>query len=317
MHTRSHWSARPTALRRLAGALRRTAAISVLLVLAACVGGPEIASPRPGTIAIGLLGDTPYSNAEAEALDGIIETMNAAPLAVVVHVGDVGSSARACEDAWLLARKRQFERIRHPFLLLPGDNEWSDCRQGKRDPLARLARWRELFCAELALPGFRRQPSLQPRHAAYCEHVRWRMGGALFVALNVPGSNNGIGTHPALRAEHDRRMAAVRDWLDAARAEAARPEIRRLVILMHANPGYPGSRLWPPARYDGFRSLRRGLAGTVARLGKPVLLVHGDTHSFRDDRPLPGLRRVEVWGSPQVRWIAALLHADGSLEVRD
>ena len=36
-----------------------------------------------------------------------------------------------------------------------------------------------------------------------------------------------------------------------------------------------------------------------------VLLVNGDTHIFKDDAPLPGLRRVEVFGWPQIRWIRA------------
>ena len=81
--------------------------------------------------------------------------MNAQPLAFVVHVGDIGASALACSDDWLLERKAQFARIRHPFVLVPGDNEWSDCK----DPLERLARWRELFCET-------------PR-AEFCEHLRW------------------------------------------------------------------------------------------------------------------------------------------------
>jgi len=33
-----------------------------------------------------------------------------------------------------------------------------------------------------------------------------------------------------------------------------------------------------------------------------VVLIHGDTHLYKDDEPLPGLRRVEVWGSPFVDW---------------
>jgi len=33
------------------------------------------------------------------------------------------------------------------------------------------------------------------------------------------------------------------------------------------------------------------------------VLVHGDLHTYRDDRPLPGLRRIEVWGSPIVSWL--------------
>jgi hypothetical protein len=31
--------------------------------------------------------------------------------------------------------------------------------------------------------------------------------------------------------------------------------------------------------------------------------VHGDTHVYRDDEPLPGLRRIQPWGSPFVGWL--------------
>jgi hypothetical protein len=51
---------------------------------------------------------------------------------------------------------------------------------------------------------------------------------------------------------------------------------------------------------DGYGSLREKLSA-LAATGK-VILVHGDTHIYRDDEPLPGLRRVEVWGSPFVAW---------------
>ena len=43
-----------------------------------------------------------------------------------------------------------------------------------------------------------------------------------------------------------------------------------------------------------------------------VLLVHGDTHRYRDDEPLPGLRRVEVYGSPSVRWARARIERAGA-----
>ena len=89
-------------------------------------------APQPGgEFAFGVLGDTPYSQAEATKLDGLIARINAQELAFVVHVGDIGTSAttQACGDPWLEARQRQFARIRHPFVLLPGDNEWSDCRE--------------------------------------------------------------------------------------------------------------------------------------------------------------------------------------------
>jgi hypothetical protein len=40
-----------------------------------------------------------------------------------------------------------------------------------------------------------------------------------------------------------------------------------------------------------------------------VLLVHGDTHTYHDDEPLAGLRRLEVWGSPIVSWIRGQVDA--------
>jgi hypothetical protein len=68
-------------------------------LLAACAQ-PPISAP-----AFGVLGDAPYTKAEVERLEAVIEEINARPLAFVVHVGDIGSSALACTDEWLLERK--------------------------------------------------------------------------------------------------------------------------------------------------------------------------------------------------------------------
>ena len=34
-----------------------------------------------------------------------------------------------------------------------------------------------------------------------------------------------------------------------------------------------------------------------------MLLVHGDSHTYHDDEPIPGMRRLETWGSPIVSYI--------------
>jgi hypothetical protein len=251
------------------------------LLLAACAAQP----PMPAdALVFGVLGDAPYNEGEVERLDGVIDRMNAEKLAFVVHVGDIGSSEHACNDAWLRERKRQFERIRHSFLLLPGDNEWSDCRQ----PLERLKAWRTLFCQ----PNL---PKLERQAGAYCEHVRWEAGGWVFVALNVPGRDNNL-RHP----EHAPRMQAVFAWLDEAAALAA--NAKGLVVLMQANP-------FTTAPRDGFAPLRARLRDLGARHPRRVVLIHGDTHLYRDDEPLPGVRRIEVWGSPFVDWTRVGLNA--------
>jgi len=235
------------------------------VLLAGCAQAQP--APEPS---FGVLGDAPYTEAEVGRLDAVIDDMNAQPLEFVVHVGDIGSSSRACTDAWLLERKAQFARIRHRFILVPGDNEWKDCR----DPLQRLARWRQMFCEA---PG------------ELCEHRRWESRGWVFVALNVPGHDNNV-RHP----EHGPRMEAVLSLLAQAASEA---EGRQgLVIFMQANPFLTFPR-------DGFAALRARLAELGARMPGRVVLIHGDTHLYRDDEPLPGMRRIEVWGSPVVSWI--------------
>jgi hypothetical protein len=231
-----------------------------------------------------VFGDTPYTESEAQRLEGVIDRMNAAPLAFVAHVGDIGSSALACNDQWLLARKQQLARIRHPLILIPGDNEWTDCKE----PLQRLKSWRSIFCFQERIP-------VQRQDGAYCEHVRWESGGTLFVALNVQGSNNNV-RHPE---EHAPRMAAVFAWIDDSAAVAEARGLR-LALLMQADPFVTVPR-------DGFAPLREKLRTLGANRPGQIVLIHGDTHIYRDDEPIPGLRRIEVWGSPVVDWLRLAL----------
>ena len=246
------------------------------------------------------MGDTPYSQAQANLLDAMIERMNAEPLAFVVHIGDITSGSGPCSDAWLEARKRQFARFSHPFVLLPGDNEWTDCHRGGFDPLERLAKWRSLFCTEVPGLALERQPG------EYCENLRWQAGGAMFIGVNVPGSYNNVARDPA---EHARRMAAVFEWLDESLSLAEARGAQEIFVLMQADPQFEHGR----AR-DGYARLRAVLATDARWFAGRLVLVHGDSHRYRDDEPLPGLRRIEVPGAPDVRWLRTRLAA-GRLEV--
>jgi hypothetical protein len=226
-----------------------------------------------------VLGDTPYNDGEVRRLDALIDDMNGEHLDFVVHVGDIGSGASACSDAWLAARKAQFARLHHPFVPVPGDNEWVDCK----DQLGRLDAWREFFCKP-PLPV-----EVQP--GEYCEHMRWQAAGLLFVTLNVQGSNNNV-RHAD---EFARRMAAVYAWLDDCAALAQQRRLG-LVLFMQADP-------FITLPHDGFAELRGRLARLGQRMPERVFLVHGDSHVYHDDEPIPGVRRLEVWGSPFVSWI--------------
>jgi len=245
---------------------------------------PPLASEHAPAVAV--FGDVPYSEAEVERLERMIQDLNARPLALVVHVGDLGTSAQACTDAWLAARHAQLARIKPPVVVIPGDNEWSDCHARGADPVERLERWRHRFCLsskDLSRLKIERQPG------AYCEHLRWKIGDTVFVTLNVPGNNNNV-RHP----EHEARTRAVLAWLEESEQQAR----GRLVVFMQANPFVARS---------GYRPLVERLAVMAARRPGRLVLVHGDTHIAKDDEPLPGLRGVETWGSPFVGWTRLVL----------
>jgi len=251
----------------------------LLALLAGC------ATPPAGEFAFGVLGDVPYSEREVARLDGLIEDMNAEPLAFVVHVGDLGSSAKTqgCADAWLEQRRQQFAKIRHPFVILPGDNEWTDCAKHGMDPQARLARWRALFCTDPAGLALERQPG-------HCENVRWWGGDTAFIGLNVPG-----GGEPDLG---DARMAQTLEWLDESLSLAEARRATQIFIFVHADP-----RFERVGSTDSYARLRAVLRTHALWFADRLVLVHGDTHVYRDDSPLPGLRRIEVWGAPIVQWL--------------
>ena len=183
----------------------------------------------------------------------------------------------------IAARKRQLATVRAPIVVLPGDNEWSDCAKLGMDAQARLAQWRRLFCTPAPGLALERQPG-------YCENVRWQAKGLFFIGLNVPGR----GANPAT----DAHMHAVYEWLDESLAIAESKRAQHIFVFLHADPYF--ERNDPK---DGYARLRRVLATHAAWFKGRVMLIHGDTHLHRDDQPLPGMRRLVVWGSPWVSWV--------------
>ena len=293
---------------------------ALTLLLAGCTAHipPALPSAFHPPLAFALIGDTPYNESEAAILDRVIDEMNREELAFVIHVGDITSGLGPCGDEWLQARKRQFERSRHPFVIVPGDNEWVDCHRSGMDPMERLAKFRELFEAGDTSLG-QRKIALERqsgRYAEYREHLRWIAGNVLFVGLNVQGSNNNLGRTAAMDAEHRARMAAVFDWMQDGLRLARERDLAGMVIFAQADPDFE-LRIRRKAG-DGFAAFREALRDLALRFGKPVLFVNGDTHFYKLDKPLKdassgkpieNFTRVIVFGSPQTRWIRAGIDA--------
>lgn len=293
--------------------------ILVLALALALAGCATVDEKRPGAWSFGVIGDTPYTPTEEAELELVIDDINREDLAFVVHVGDIKRGGSRCSDELFEQRRKVFQRIRHPFVLIPGDNEWTDChwmRAGGYDPLERLAALRRIFHAGERSLGARtmalERQSSDPRFAEYRENVRWIFGNILFAGINVPGSNNNLGRTSTMNAEHRRRMAADFAWLDEAFRIAAEKKLAAVVILIQANPGLDWLGKALVGRPDGYTELRAALAKYAQRSEMAVLFVHGDTHYYRVDKPLTdaasgktidNFTRLETFGSPHTNWV--------------
>jgi hypothetical protein len=260
----------------------------------------------------GLIGDVPYDDAqETNYFPNMLEELNRADLAFVVHDGDIKAGETPCSDPLLERRYAQFQQVKHPFVYIFGDNEWSDCPrvENERTPEEWLERLRVVFCAgdqSLGQKTMRlERQSGQPQFASFRENVRWIHGGAIFVGINVPGSANNFG-----RPEFAARNAANISWINDAFALAAKHELQAIMLIMQANPHFDlasTNRL-----RHGFNEMLSVIEERTIAYGRPVMLVHGDSHYFRMDQPLIGrhskrrienFTRLETYGNPDVHWL--------------
>jgi hypothetical protein len=284
--------------------------LAALLAVSPACAGPSL------SFAFAVVGDAPYNFIEEIVFRNMLASLDSESLAFIVHVGDFKSAASPCSGALFEQRRALFDSSRHAFIFVPGDNEWTDCHSkgaGGFDPVERLDKLRELF-----FPGewsLGRQPirierqSADPRFTAYRENQRWRVGRYLFVALNLPGSNNNLGRSIEADAEHRGRTEANRAWLAQAFDIAKGDDTAALFLFFQADPHW--DRYPAGARRSGYREFLQQLEAGAVRLGKPVIAVHGDTHTFRVDRPLrdsatgkilDNVTRIETFGSPTVGW---------------
>ena len=116
-----------------------------------------------------------------------------------------------------------FQTSKHPFVVTPGDNEWTDCHKRKVnpfDPLERLAKVREVFFQGDQSLGQRTltltQQSNDPKYPKYRENARWIYGDIIFVTLHIVGSNNNLGRTREMDTEYAERNEANLAWMKEA-----------------------------------------------------------------------------------------------------
>lgn len=327
--------------------------MGLLIACATLQAGSNAAgtSGQAGRFEFGLIGDVPYDGRQEREFGHVMQGLDAADLAFVVHNGDFwwdgnqwteqAGGLPPCGDDTFQNRLTLAQGSRHPFIFVPGDNEWADCHRAKPrayEPFERLAKLRQMFFQGDQSLGRRTmrltRQSEDPRYGSFRENVRWSHGDVLFVTLHVIGSNNNLGRTREMDAEHAERTAANLAWMRQTFELASRNGSRAVMIIAQANPRFETS--WPAdmqqrymlaglgfkspdtRRATGFDEFLGGLEQETLAFGKPVVYVHGDSHLFRVDKPLVGTKsgriienftRVETFGYPYTHWVRGMIDA--------
>ena len=240
-------------------------------------------APGPtGAFSVALLGDTGYSSDQDRLLLKTRTAISSLPYAFVVHDGDIQHPSDPCTDERLQYVHEVFDGFTAPFIYTPGDNEWADCS----GPGERLDAIRKTFFATDRSLGQRRI-ALTRQAAPFVENARWTMGNVVFATVNVPGpSGDSSGASGLERANEA--------WIDAAfdTAEAQK------------SPGV--MMIWQDDPFDGGSTgVEDRLLARARQFGKPVVLVHGDTHTYRLEkawREVPNLIELQTFALEDTDW---------------
>ena len=243
----------------------------------------------------------------------------------IIHAGDFKSGSSPCDDLNFSRWYELCNTFKAPFMYVVGDNEWTDCHRekcGGYDPVERLDKLREIFYSTpKSLGGYglsEMQQSLErqsdnpgdPGYGIFSENFRWVYGNVMFVALNIQGSNNNLGRTPEMDEEYYLRNSACNAFMRESFNLAEENGNPGVMIIIQANPGFEAT----PEERTGFNDFLTVLLEETLDFNKPVVLVHGDTHYFRIDKPLinssskrrvTNFTRVETFGAPDVHWIRA------------
>ncbi|MEO7942666.1 MAG: metallophosphoesterase [Marmoricola sp.] len=131
-----------------------------------------------------------------------------------------------------------------------------------------------------------------PTDGQYVENVMWERDGVLFATLNVPGGSNNDAdpwyaaptATPQQTTEAANRTGAALRWLDRAFTTAIKTHARSVVVMTQADMwDLDGKEV---SHLTNYEPIVNSLATHTQAIGKPVLLLNGDSHVYRSDNPL-------------------------------
>jgi hypothetical protein len=259
-------------------------------------------------------GDMPYTiPADYAKFERLIATINTAKPDFSVFVGDTKSGSSECSDANMQKILDYFGTFEQPLTYAIGDNEWTDCHRekaGKYDPLERLAKVRSMFFKDNKSFGKTNMPLERQAdvsaHKQMVENSRWVKNGVLFTSLHIVGSNNGFERNLESISEYFARDKANVEWINNSFEMATKNNAPAVVFAFQADMDFAQTNAYAVSGYANTIAALR--AGAIA-FKKPVLLIHGDSHTLVIDNPLfttdgkrlENVTRLMVMGADQIQ----------------
>ncbi len=235
-------------------------------------------------------GDMPYNlPQDYPRFENLIETVNKENQVFNVFVGDIKSSSLPCSETHYKKIFTYFNEFKKPLIYTPGDNEWTDCgikTAKKYDPEERLQVIRKLFF-KIPIESLGKNKmtlkteSTFPEFAKFVENQAWEYNGVSFATMHNVGSNNNfLPTSKDRNKEFFERSEANIFWLNKLFDQANERNSMGIVIFQQADMFTSDQGM------SGFITFLDTLKQLTQDFGKPVLLINGDSHIFKVDKPL-------------------------------
>jgi hypothetical protein len=244
---------------------RSSAALLAAAILTLVAGDPARSQNAPITFSV--IADVPYGVSELPLLEQHVADHNLySPAEFMVHLGDLLFGE--CLEERYVEVADVLSALAVPTFVVPGDNEWNDCD----DPDLAWSYWSHHFLRfEQDACG---APSVEVQ-AVRPENFAFVKNGVLFAGINLVAGQVLDPVQWNLRLQQDA------DWV-RHQLETKRAQVRAAVLLAQAGPE-PNRSLF----FDAFEL-------AAATFGKPILFLHGDGHSWIQDRPFAAANALRV-----------------------
>jgi hypothetical protein len=262
-------------------------ALAVVLALAITI--PAHAAKDDDSHRFGIIGHSFNRGGEKQLRQALLDSSEKS-LAFVVVTGIKGEK-EGCSDRLYEERRDLIDDAKRPMIVAPAGSDWTECKNsaGKRNPIERLNRMRELFFGEPRSLGQDKiavtRLSTSPRFRSYAENGHWEIGKVLYATINLPANNNHFLPEAGRNNEFEDRLVANRFWLNRLFSLARTDKVAAIVLFSEGDAktsleptGLRALLRRDPQGRDGFAETRKQILTLAQKFKGKVLLVDSAAH---------------------------------------